>query len=297
MQWFQIKEQSAGEKRLVLSWYLYKIFGEKALYFIAFLLSFFTLIFSPKVRFYSKKYFTLLYPYLKIKPSLINQFKHIYSYAKSLADKIILYCGDFNSENIIFKSENKEKLLKDIENKKGVFFICNHIGNIEILQANFLKNRDKYDFCVNFFMSNKQSAIFRSFLKKIQIDNTAKIFNIEDIGINTGVELKENLNKGDIVFIAGDRIGENVGNKNIEAKLFDQKIFLPKGAFRLAKLMKVPTYFISVIYNNNHYEVYFELQENLEEEKLYSSYVKFLEESIKINPFQFFHFYDFFEIE
>ena len=31
MKWYQLKEQAAGEKRLILLWHIYKIFGKKAL--------------------------------------------------------------------------------------------------------------------------------------------------------------------------------------------------------------------------------------------------------------------------
>ena len=62
MQWFQVKEQSAGEKRLVLSWFLYKIFGKKILYLIACLVSFFTFVFAKDVRNFSQKYLTVTAP-------------------------------------------------------------------------------------------------------------------------------------------------------------------------------------------------------------------------------------------
>ena len=72
MNWFQIEEQSAGKKRLILSYFLYKIFGKKILYLIAFLVSFFTFIFAPKVRDFSKKYFNATGSYTALKPTLIN---------------------------------------------------------------------------------------------------------------------------------------------------------------------------------------------------------------------------------
>jgi predicted LPLAT superfamily acyltransferase len=58
--------------------------------------------------------------------------------------------------------------------------------------------------------------------------------------------------------------------------------------------MEVPTYFISAIKIGKKYHVILEKQQNLSEKELVKSYVKFMERAIKINPFQFFHFYDFF---
>ena len=294
--WFQMKEQAAGKNRLRLTWFLYKIFGKNALYFIAFLMSFFTFIFAPKVRKYSKKYFELIEPQTGLKPNLINQFKHIRSYADSLADKMLVFSGNYDEKQILFDNEeDKDALFNSIETGKGAFFICNHIGNIEILQAFLSKHLTRPDFKVNVFMSNKQSQIFNDFIKTLKIDFPVNTFFVEDMGINTGIELKENLNKGEVVFIAGDRLSQNNDTRCFSAELFSHSVSLPQGTFKLAKLMDVPTYFISAVKVDNRYRIVLEKQNNLEEQTLINNYVKFMERAVKINPFQFFHFYDFFE--
>jgi len=300
-QWFQIKEQGAGNKRLALTWFLYKIFGEKALRLVAFLMSVFILIFSPTIRNSSKTYFQIIYPQTNLKPSLLNQFKHILSYANSLVDKMLIFSGNFNIENIEFDDKKKEKqMFEDINEKQGVFFLCNHIGNIEALQAFFFNSKTNPDFGVNIFLSRKQSKIFNEFLQSIKKEFAAEIHNVEDIGIETGVELKESLDNGEIVFIAGDRLSENDTEErkhNIAAKMFSNTIYLPKGSFKLAKLMNVPTYFISAVKQDNKYKVYIKKAEDLTEENLVKSFVDFEEEMALINPYQFFNFYDFFVTE
>jgi len=293
MKWFEATEKSAGKKRLILSYYLYKIFGKSILYIIAFLVSFFTFIFSAELRGFSKKYFTLTKDYLFIKPTLFNQFKHILSYSYSLVDKMLMYSGDFSFEKFTFESEEiKEKMFEDIFKKRGVFFICTHIGNVELFQT-FFKYK-KPDFNINIFISNRQSPIFNSFLKTVGKDFPYNFYSVEDIDINTGVELKNNLDKGDIVFIAGDRLAQDNENRNIEAKLFNQKILLPKGVFKFAKLMDTITYFISVVNVKGEYRVILDKVEDLSQKAIVEKYTKYMERVIKINPFQFFHFYDFF---
>ncbi len=289
MKWFQVKEHSAGEKRLVVTWKLYKIFGKPILYLIAWLMAVFTFVFAHDIRFYSKKYLIIA----GFKSGLINQFRLIYSYAVSLADRIILYAGDFDVKSLVFDSEtDKQQLFDDINAYKGVFFICNHIGNIEVLQSFLLKRNEK--FLINIFLSKKQSAIFNSFLERIKIDMPVKLFPVEDIGINTGIELKESLDKGNVVFIAGDRLAQDNDKKNNEHLMFNHKVYLPKGTYKLAKLMQVPTYLISAVKINGEYRIYLEKQSVLKEKELMQANIHFMEKMIKIAPFQFFHFYDFF---
>ena len=294
-QWFQIKEKSAGKKRLMLTWLLYKIFGKRILYIIAFLMSSLTFVFSKESRSYSKEYLSIVKDYSNIKPNLINQFKLIYSYAVSLADRILAYSGGFDVNNLTFESEEyKNQLFDDINSQKGVFFICNHIGNIEVLQAFLLNEKTKKDFKINIFLSKKQSQIFNAFINKIKSEMPVKIFLVEEIGITTGMELKESLDNGDVVFIAGDRLAEENDKKCYTEELFNKKIYLPKGAFKLAKLMEVPVYFISAIKNNKEYTIYLEKQTDTTENDLTKNFTKFLERMILINPLQFFHFYKFY---
>ena len=294
MKWFQIKEHSAGRKRLALTWFLYKVFGEKMLYFVARIVSLFTLIFASDLRKYSKKYFETIQKQTGIKPTIKNIYKHIKCYADSLCDKMLVLSGNFDINKIIFENENdKEIVFKDINEKQGVFFICTHVGNVEVLQTLLLQNDDKFK--INIFMSNKQSQIFNEFLQTIKIDYPVNLFPVENIGLNTGIELKENLNKGDIVFIAGDRLAQENDTRSVRCKIFGKHILLPIGTYKLAKLMEVPVYFISAIKTNGVYRIYTQKQTELTEKQITNSFCAFLEKCILTEPFQFFHFYDFFE--
>ena len=295
MKWFQLKEYSAGRKRLFLSWYLYKIFGKNVLYLIAFFVSFFTFLFNSNLRFYSSKYLEIISTRTRLKPTFLNQFRHINSYANALVDKMLVYSGNFDSENIIFDDKNDEKqLYEDINKNKGVVFIFPHIGNVEVLHSLFLNNINNPDLKINIFLSRKQSQIFNNFLKTIKIDFPVKQLMTEDIGVSTGIELKDGLNRGEIVFIAGDRLSENNDNKNIEAQMYGHKIYLPKGTFKIARLMRVPTYLISVLKDDGKYIVYLKKQDSSSENKLAEAFVEFMEDITLKSPLQFYHFYDFF---
>lgn len=143
-------------------------------------------------------------------------------------------------------------------------------------------------------MSSKQSQIFNNFLETIKIDYPIIFFPVEEIGLNTGIELKEQLDKGNICFIAGDRLAQDNDSASIKTKLFSKDVYLPKGAYKLAKLMEVPTYFVSAIRDGKTYKVYLEKQNSLNTKDLVDAYVKNFEKIILENPLQFYHFYDFF---
>ena len=115
-------------------------------------------------------------------------------------------------------------------------------------------------------MSYKQSNIFKDFLEKVKVDFPVNTFTIEDIGINTGIKLKESLEKGNVAFIAGDRLAENNDTKRIKVDMCGNSVYFPKGTYTLAKLMETPIYFISAAKDKGVYTVYIEEQTNRDEQ-------------------------------
>ena len=297
--WYQIKEQAAGEKRLWLSWYLYKIFGKKALYWIAFLVTFFTFIFAKDIRKYSKKYLAVISPLTGVKPSLFNQFRHFLSYAFVLADKIEIFSGKFDRAKILFASDGEKELFyNDFYKKNGIFCLCSHAGNTEVMRSFFINNEFWPDFSVNVFMSRTQSQIYNNFISKISKKIPLNYFYVEDIGIGTSIKLKENLDKGGVAFIAGDRLAENTNAAVFEAELFGHKVELPEGSFKIAELMEVPIYFVIALKTRNDtYTIHLQKHKFTNIKELEKSYVKFLERITLLSPLQFYHFYDLFHEE
>lgn len=295
--WYQIKEQAAGEKRLWVSWYLYKIFGKKALYVIAFFVTFFTFIFAKDLRKYSLKYLAVISPLTGLKPSLYNSFKHFLSYGFLLADKVEIFSNNFDKNKIIFASEGEEELFyEDFYKKKGVFCLCSHVGNTDVMRSFFLNSEFWDDFNVNIFLSRTQSQVFNNFISKIAKKIPINYFYVEDIGISTSIRLKESLDKGSIAFIAGDRLAENTDAAVFETELFNHKIDLPVGSFKLAELMEVPIYFVIALKTpKDTYTIHLQKHKFSTLENLEKSYVHFIEKITLKSPLQFYHFYDLFK--
>ncbi len=282
--WYQVKEQSAGEKRLLLTWKIYKIFGKKAVQILAFFITFFAFLNAKETRRCSKKYLNII----GIKPTLTNQFRHFLEYSWSLVDRMEVFSGNFDYNKIIFDNKDDEKIFEN-----GVFVICSHLGNIDIMRA-FL---DKYpEKRVNAFLAKEQCKIFNSFIKQIAVEKPVTTYAVEDIGIETAIEIKDKLSAGEIVFMAGDRTSKNSTNSDVQ--FLGHKVQFPTGTFKFAEIMDCPIVFACALRENDKYRVY--VKKFIPEtkkcyEQLRVEFVKFLEKHIPLAPFQFFHFYDLFE--
>lgn len=298
--WYEVSEKSAGEGRLLISWYLYKIFGEKILLLISFFVALVSFVMNKDVREYSRKYFKVIYEYFgdkKLKPSLINSFKHVLSYANSLVYNLEAYGGTLKPDKIKFAdSQMVDEIYKKIEEKKGMVFIFSHIGNIEIMRSLLLNNKNYKPKSVSAFMQEDHCRIFRNFMKKIEKENDKmKIYPIEDIDLSTMSEVDDNLKEGGILFMAGDRISSQNPMKSVEIELFNKKILIPIGTFKIAKILKSDIYFVTCLREKNFFKIYLEENSGKTEEELRESFVSFMENMTKNSPYQFYHFYDIFK--
>jgi predicted LPLAT superfamily acyltransferase len=205
------------------------------------------------------------------------------------------FAGKYDNNNIHFIDNNtKQILFNQIKCKEGILFISSHIGNIDILKSFLTDNNSVKPTSISIFLQKEHCTTFNNFINSIGKNfDSLKIYPIEDIDLSTVSELDENLKKGGIAFIAGDRIAANNPDRSLEVSLLGRKILLPIGTFKFAQILKYNTYFISAIKNKKDYEIYME-KTDLQDEKLIEKFTLFIEKIIMIAPYQFFHFYDIF---
>ena len=279
--WFQLAERGAGEKRLLFSYWTYRMLGERALKFIAFFVSLSVWLTAKERRMASLKFYKFIN-----KPPLIGSIKQFLNYGNSLVDKFISYTGDLEPEIFI---------LNNPEIYKGSFFITTHIGNIEIMRSLIDKLQGRR---VNIFLQANACKVFNSFLNQFAVKVNAEVFPVEDISLDTSIMISERLKNGELVFMAGDRVSAQNTNMVYEGNFFGEKISLPLGTLKFALLMESPIYFIVCAKEGKKYRIstrkFESYRENKKDtlEELKKEYSKFLEEYTSKYPYQFYHFYD-----
>lgn len=306
MKWFQVKEQAAGKKRLMLTWWSYRLFGKRFVQLIALVVSLSAFIFSKQIRQYTRKNLRVLFEATKdsqTKPTLFNMYRLTFNYALSLVDKMEAVAQRYDAQKIIFETDDKkQQLINDIKSGSGVFFISMHTGNIEILRSLIENPQNTVNPRVNIFLSEEQCKVFNDFLKKIQIKTNTATFAIENITPDTGIILKERLENGDIAFMAGDRTSYTNQSSTFSCNIFNKTVEFPKGTFKFAYLMETKIYFICVAkIENDRYYVHLEnfkknehSRKSEEIARMQSEYVEFWKSMALKYPLQFYHFYDLF---
>lgn len=292
--WFELKEQGAGAKRLVLSYKIYKMFGEAPVRLIAFFVVLFVFLTAKEQRESVIRFFKTIE-----KPPVISAFTLFLNYGNSLVDKFISFSGNFNAENFVFENEiQKQDIKTHIEESRGIFFLTTHIGNVEILRSLFQSKTYPSPKRVNVFLQSNACETFNNFLKKLEIKLNLDVFPVEEISAETSIEISQRLKNGEFVFMAGDRVSAQNFNKVYKKEFLGRTIELPLGALKFAQLMEEDIYFIVCAKEGSHYKIHtrkFSTESGTKSEvfkDLQSEYVKFLEEFVIKYPYQFYNFGD-----
>ena len=285
--WFQMSEQGAGTKRLILTKYIYDIFGEIPVRIIAFFVVLTVFIKAKERRRASARFYKILK-----KPPLMSTFKQFLNYGNTLVDGFIACLGKFDPQKL--KLDNPE-----IYN--GAFFITTHVGNVGLMRALFQTSSSLKPKRANVFLQADACKTFNDFLKTLEMKIDIDVFPVEEINAETSILISDRLKAGEIVFMAGDRVSAQNTNKVYEADFLGKKANLPIGTLKFALLMDCPIYFIVCIREGKNYPVFTrkfvtDKSKNSEKlEELKKAYINFLEEYTLKYPYQFYHFYDFWE--
>ncbi len=273
--WSHQKEQSAGKGRLLLMWYFYRFLGKSVA----------KLLFLPGYLFiypFCKPGRAALCEYYRVIGVKPRPFRHILAFAWSLLDKIDA-CA-------LCKNPPRFMLTGDTDwMKGGAFLLSTHVGCIEVLPA--LRKTYPNAPRVHAFQQMGHNALYTELFAKKLDPNQLTLHAVEDIGVETAVEMQEAIRRGELVLMAGDRVSAG-SNRNLTHDFFGVPCQWPKGVFRFAKLMECPVY--GIVCAKTGWNVYEVSAQRLDPADLLASYLAFLTAAVKNYPYQWYQFYRFF---
>jgi predicted LPLAT superfamily acyltransferase len=277
----------------------------------AFICFFFWLGASP-VRTRSRIYLEHLSKASGKRSDFWGTYKHVYSFALSMMEKLLGWKGAISINRVERQDDDMGLLLDQLNRGEGAFVICSHLGNMEMLRSfteydGFLTKRKFEVFPI---VDLSGTTKFNSLLRELNPDLIDKIIDANSIGVDSAIWMKEKIDAGNLVVIAGDRTSANSRNRNLVTNFLGEPANFPEGAFSLAGILNAPIYFIFAVrkkdFNiHSSYEFHViraktsltcsrkERPERLKE--LLREYAEVLERLCIKHPYQWYNFYNFWE--
>jgi len=281
--WSDQPEQSAGRLRLKLMWWTYRFLGKSFAKVVTFFVMLFIYPHAKAARAALSEFAGIVHPRLAPGRRPPRPFSVMLNFAWAMLDKVDACTLAKNLPRMSVSGD-------DGWMKGGCFLVTTHVGCAEVLPALRRFFADGGGPEVHAFQQMGHDRIFTELFCRHLDSSRFTLHAVEDIGVETAVEMQEAIRCGAIVIMAGDR--PSAGSPAVLRREFlGRDCAWPKGVFRFAALMHSPVYAVGCVRTGwNAYEV----RARRLGGNLLGDYVEFLEEETLSHPEQWFHFYRFF---
>ena len=231
-------------------------------------------------------------------PGLWMTYLHFYRFGQALLDKYLAWI-DAPAE-IAMDPEQERLLLSTVDSGRGCLLIASHFGNLEYARG--ISHRHE-KLVMNVLIHDKHAANFAALFTGAAPQSRLNLIQVTELDIELALRLKEKIDAGQWVVIAGDRIPVAGGTNVTPATFFGEPADFPVGPYVLARLLGCPVYLMHCFRIGEEYRLGFEFfadrirPARVRQGRSYGQevqrYASALEAQVRKAPLQWFNFYDF----
>jgi predicted LPLAT superfamily acyltransferase len=202
----------------------------------------------------SRQYLERLYAFRgsKEKPSAFSVFRHLLVSGEGILERILAW--DPKSAPPRITRYGREAVARALERGKGILLIGSHLGNMEVARYLALSERKVP---VNVLVHTKHNPRFIALMSRINPESQTSLFQVSDLSPATAMLLKDKIDAGEAVLIAGDRVP--LDGKGIAwAPFLAHPAPLPIGPYVLASVLECPVFLFFCLGRNGRYDIHYE---------------------------------------
>jgi predicted LPLAT superfamily acyltransferase len=290
--WATKKERSNMLMLRIMTWISLKL-GRRVGRVVLHLIASYFLLFAPSSRRASKQY---LQRALGRKVHISDQYKHFFTFASTIHDRIYLINQRFDLFNI--EVHGADIIHSHLETGHGMFLAGAHFGSFEIIRA---MGRGK-NLRVAMFMHQDNAKKINAMLTAINPSAGQDIISLGNV--DSMIRVSEYLDEGYAIGILADRV---FTDDTLHAvSILGAEAHLPIGPFRLAALLRQKIMFMTGLYlGGNHYAIHFHqladftnLKSGQRDEAVKAAIVEYaalIDHYCRAAPYNWFNFFDFWQ--
>lgn len=229
-----------------------------------------------------------------------NGFKVFWAFGQTVLDKFSVWQGNIARHDVTV--HNYDAIESLTKNGRGALLLMSHLGNFEICRA---LSRDNKTAKLTVLLHTKHAQQFNAILKEVSQDSSVELLQVSEVDAAMAIVLAERIGRGELIAIAADRVPV-AGVSVFEMPFFNKMAPFPKGPFILSAILASPVLAINCVQESDGYHIYFKKlyeggavprsQRNQFLHDLAAKYVDNLQERVSKAPFQWFNFFDFWQM-
>lgn len=294
---------------LELTFALYRLLGERAARLLLHPIVFWFFLAAPGARRASSEYLSRLHAVDGFGhiPNWRDNYRHLHAFASAALDKVAAWMGRIDIHRIDFEKKADLYALRD--SGRGAVIIGSHLGSLETaraLAAHLGQSRK-----INAIVYTDHAVRFNAILARANPGFAVNLIQVSQLGPDTAIELSEKIERGELLFIVGDRTPPSEsardGGRVCSASFLGAPAPFAQGPFILASLLKCPVYLFFCLAEGEgarqrfriHFEHFTERVELPRKSRgealqtLAQRYADRLAHYCRAAPLQWFNFYDF----
>ena len=225
-------------------------------------------------------------------------FRQFYEFGQATLDKYLAWIG--KPAPVLMDPQAEELLFNMAPRDVGSLLIGAHFGNIEYSQI--IADRHP-EVTINVLMHDQHARNFAAVVEGKESRGQMNLIQVTDIDFKLALTLREKVQAGEWVVMAGDRIPVGDSSRVCEPEFFGEKARFPIGPYVLASLLQCPVYLLHCFRLDGDYNIGAEAfadeiaPDRKERFAAYEAYAQqfatALERQVVRSPLQWFNFYDF----
>ena len=231
-------------------------------------------------------------------PNWTSAFRHMMAFAESALHKLAGWAGDIDPQSVDFPDRGELDAL--LASGKGALLISAHIGNLERMRALAAGERLV---TVNAVVYAEHAPRFRNALMSANDRYSLNLIQVNDVGPETSIAMKEKIERGELLVIVGDRTPPSDKGRVSRVNFLGAPASFAQGPFILASLLECPVYLFFCLREGGRYRIHFERfaeritlprkQRNEILAQLAQRFATSLEALCVQAPYEWFNFYDY----
>jgi predicted LPLAT superfamily acyltransferase len=256
-------------------------------------------LFGRRARAMSREYLRRIAreaPECGLRPDAACAYRHFVSFAHAIRDKLDAWSGRLDYAQVEF--DDHGRLRAAAAANRGILIIGSHLGNVEVCRALACLNKRVR---LNVLVHTRHAAYFTRVLAMAGASQV-ELLQVGEFGAATALALKQRIDRGEWVVIAGDRVPVH-GGRTVDVRFLGGIAPLPVGPYVLAALLECPVHLMFCLRRAARNHVFFEpfagrvtlprADRESAIEALAQRFAGRLEHYVRLEPLQWFNFYPF----
>ncbi len=231
-------------------------------------------------------------------PTFGEGYRHFMNFAMRAVDSFAAWTGSFPAGSII--AGERLNMIALERDPRGALIVVSHLGNADLSRALLAPAMQKR---LVVLVHTRHAVNYHRMLEKYCPSASANLIQVTEFGPETILLLKEKVEQGAWIVIAGDRTPVASHGRSVMAPFLGQNAPFAQGPWLLGALLECPVYLLFCLPQDNKYMLNIEsfaeridLPRGQREEALAkhtAAYAARLEYYARMAPLQWFNFFDF----